>query len=441
MTDAVIKPPATTEAAPRAGAPARSGLTASLYRNIPWIAVALVLAVLPALFRSGTSLTMMSLMGIAIIFALSYNMLLGQTGMLSFGHAVYYGLGAYLAVHGMNAVIAGRWPVPLLFIPVVGGLTGLFFGAIFGWVSTKRSGTAFAMISLGLAELVGSSALILRGFFGGEEGITTNRTKLYRMFDWSFGPQIQIYYLIAAWCLLCMYLMYKITRTPFGRMCNAVRDNAERAQFVGYNPQVVRYISFCLSGLFAGVAGALAAVNFEIANAAYFAASQSGIVLLAVFIGGAGFFIGPVIGAALVSYLQVMLSDLTEIWQLYFGLLFIGMVLFAPFGIAGLLMMHRQLVRRGTLMQVLPTYLLILGPVLLIVSGIVLVIELLFRLSAKSGEELVMHPFGLHLHADRLVPWLAAVAMIGIGYVLFRMTWPVVASAWARSTADPAGGA
>src|SRR5262249_50886477 len=126
-------------------------------------------------------------------------------------------------------------------MPLVGGAAGLIFAMLFGWVSTKRSGTPFAMISLGLAELVGSNSLILRSFFGGEEGITTNRPKLLRVLDWSFGPQIQVYYLIAAWCLVCAVLMYALTRTPFGRMCNAVRDNPERAQFVGYNPQMVRF--------------------------------------------------------------------------------------------------------------------------------------------------------------------------------------------------------
>ena len=259
-----------------------------LVRGGVWIALALLLAVLPLVFRTGTGLTVMSLMGIAIVFALSYNMLLGQTGMLSFGHAVYYGLGAYLVVHAINSVTAMKLPIPLPLMPLVGGFAGLFFGFIFGWVSTKRSGTAFAMISLGLAELVGSSALILRGFFGGEEGVTTNRAKLLRVFDWNFGPQIQVYYLIAGWCLLCVFLMYWVTRTPLGRMCNAVRDNAERAQFVGYNPQVVRFLAFCLSGFFAGIAGGLAAINFEIANFALFSAVQSGTVLLATFIGGAG---------------------------------------------------------------------------------------------------------------------------------------------------------
>src|SRR6202451_3569768 len=152
-----------------------------------WIAAALVLIALPSMFASGSALSTFSLIGISIIFSLSYNILLGQTGMLSFGHAVYYGLGGFLAVHGMNLIAGMRLPVPLPLVPLIGGLAGLFFAAILGWVSTRRSGTAFAMISLGVAELVASSALILRSFFGGEAGVSANRTKLLRVFDLNFG--------------------------------------------------------------------------------------------------------------------------------------------------------------------------------------------------------------------------------------------------------------
>src|SRR6202161_350231 len=130
-----------------------------------WIATAGVLVVLPYIFRSGGALTAFSLVGISIIFSLSYNILLGQTGMLSFGHAVYYGLGGFLAIHAINIVGSHKWPVPLPLIPLIGGITGLLFAMLLGWVSTKRSGTAFAMISLGVAELIASSALILRTFF------------------------------------------------------------------------------------------------------------------------------------------------------------------------------------------------------------------------------------------------------------------------------------
>jgi len=261
-----------------------------------WIAAALLLVILPYIFPSGASITTLCLMGIMIIFALSYNMLLGQSGMLSFGHAVYYGLAAFATAHIMNWAIKSGAPIPLPLIPLVGAATGLIFGLIFGSVSTKRAGTAFAMISLGLAELVYSSSLILRSFFGGEEGISADRTKLLRFFGYNFGPQVQVYYLIAAWCLLCVILMYAITRTPLGRMCNAVRENPERVEFVGYNPQFVRFLAFSLAGMFAGVAGSLAAINIELAQASFVGAAQSGAVLLAAYIGGVAFFVGPIDG-------------------------------------------------------------------------------------------------------------------------------------------------
>src|SRR6516162_10696454 len=177
-----------------------------------WIASASALLALPYIFSSGGSLTTFSLIGISIIFSLSYNILLGQTGMLSFGHAVYYGLGGFATIHGMNLIAGSKLPVPLPLVPLIGGMTGLFFAAIFGWVPTRRSRTAFAMISLGVAELVASSSLILRSFFGGEAGISANRTKLLRVFDWNFGPQIQIYYLVAFWTLLAAIAMYALTR-------------------------------------------------------------------------------------------------------------------------------------------------------------------------------------------------------------------------------------
>jgi branched-chain amino acid transport system permease protein len=411
--------------------PAARPAFAAIARYGAWLTVAAVFAVLPLLFRSGTALTVMSIAGISIVFALSYNMLLGQTGMLSFGHAVYFGFGAYFAVHAMNVAIARDLMVPLPIVPLAGGLGGLVFAVPFGWVSTQRSGTAFAMISLGLGELVGSSALILRSFFGGEEGVTTDRTRLPHLFGLSFGQQIEVYYLIAAWCLLCMFLMSRFTRTPLGRMCNAVRDNAERVQFVGYSPRIVRFLAFCAAGFFAGVAGGLAAIHYEIANSTYFSATQSGNVLLATFIGGSGHFFGPVIGAVLVRVLQAMLSDVTEIWQLYFGLLFIGMVMFAPQGIAGLLMMHRPLWRTGGLPKVAAAYAIALPPALVMLTGAALIIEMTYRLAVKAADGPRMTFFTVPLAADDLLPWLTAAAFTAGGFALFRLTWPVVAAAWA----------
>jgi branched-chain amino acid transport system permease protein len=386
--------------------------------------------VLPKIFSSGGSLTTFSLIGVSIIFSLSYNILLGQTGMLSFGHAVYYGLGGFLAVHAINIVGANKLPLPLPLIPLVGGLTGLLFAMLLGWVSTQRSGTAFAMISLGVAELVASSALILRSFFGGEAGISANRTKLLRLFDLSFGPQIQIYYLVAAWTLIAVIAMYALTRTPLGRMCNAVRDNPERVQFVGYDPHMVRYLAFCFAGLFAGIAGALAAINFEIANSAYLGAEQSGTVLFATYIGGIGFFIGPIVGAIFVTLLSLGLSDLTQVWQLYFGLIFIAVVMFAPGGLTGLLMRHRPLLKAGTLNKVLPSYLIALVPTLAMVAGLMLAIETIVHFTVNPTDDPHIRSFGVSFDAASPLIWTAAAILLIGGFAVARITWRWVALAW-----------
>ncbi|WP_322513800.1 branched-chain amino acid ABC transporter permease [Rhodopseudomonas palustris] len=418
-----------TELASRV-APPRPALSDRLKFYGTWVATALILLLLPQIFTSGGSMTTFSLVGISIIFALSYNILLGQTGMLSFGHAVYYGLGGFLAIHAINLLGGNKWAIPLPLVPLIGGMAGLFFAALIGWVMTQRSGTAFAMISLGLAELVASSALILRTFFGGEAGISANRTKLFKVFGLSFGPQIQIYYLVAAWTLIAIIAMYALTRTPLGRMCNAVRDNPERVQFVGYDPHVVRYLAFCFSGFFAGIAGALAAINFEIANSAYLGAVQSGTVLFAAYIGGIGFFIGPIVGAIFVTILSLGLSDLTQVWQLYFGLFFIAVVLFAPGGITGLLMMHRPLIRAGMLSRMLPSYLVAALPTLALVTGLMLMIETIVHYTVNPHEDPNRVAFGIPFNAASPLTWAISAVLIVVGFVLCRMAWARVGQTW-----------
>jgi branched-chain amino acid transport system permease protein len=411
-------------------APPHPAMTEKLKFYAIWIAAALLLLVLPKIFSSGGSLTTFSLIGVSIIFSLSYNILLGQTGMLSFGHAVYYGLGGFLAVHAINIAGAHKLPIPLPLIPLVGGLTGLLFAMLLGWVSTRRSGTAFAMISLGVAELVASSALILRTLFGGEAGVSANRTKLLHLFGWSFGPQIQIYYLVAAWTLVAVIAMYALTRTPLGRLCNAVRDNPERVQFVGYDPHMVRYLAFCFAGFFAGIAGALAAINFEIANSAYLGAAQSGTVLFATYIGGIGFFIGPIVGAIFVTLLSLGLSDVTPVWQLYFGLIFIAVVMFAPGGLTGLLMKHRPLLKAGTLSKVLPSYLVALVPTLAMVAGLMLAVETIVHYTVNPSDDSHIRSFGVSFDAASPFIWVIAALLLIGGFLVARISWRRIAHAW-----------
>ena len=287
------------------------------------------------------------------------------------------------------------------------------------------------MISLGIGELVASSSLILRSVFGGESGITTDRTALPPLFGWSFGPQIQVYYLIALWVMVSAIAMYALTRTPLGRICNAVRDNPERVEFIGYDPHVVRYLAYGFAGFFAGIAGSLSAINFEIANSAYLGATQSGLVLFAAFIGGVAYFFGPILGAILVTYLQLGLTNVTSVWQLYFGIIFIGIVMYAPGGIAGLLMMHRPLIRARTLRMVIPSYLVAVIPTLALVLGIILSIETVARYSASDSNTINL--LGLSFAARSPVTWAAAIILLIGGYFVARMTWRRIAEAWDRS--------
>jgi len=128
-------------------------------RWVVWSGYALILGVAPLLFTSSLAQTLLSQMGIAIIVCLSYNMLLGQGGMLSFGHAVYSGMGAFLAIHTLNLVGKGSFPLPVSLIPIAGGLASALFAVVFGYVTTKKAATPFAMITLGIGELVWASSL------------------------------------------------------------------------------------------------------------------------------------------------------------------------------------------------------------------------------------------------------------------------------------------
>lgn len=392
----------------------------NLARWVTWGLTVLFMAVLPLFFTQGFAITLMSQMGIAIIFTLSYNMLLGQSGMLSFGHAVYSGLGAYIAVHTLNMASKGQIWMPVSLLPVVGGLAGAFFGVLFGYVTTKRAGTTFAMITLGIGELVFNCSLMFPDFFGGEGGITTNRVFGQPFLGLTFGPAVQVYYLIAVWCLISMALMYAWAHTPLGRMANAVRDNPERAEFVGYDTQRVRWLTLIISAFFAGVAGALGVINFEIVTAENVSAARSGGVLLAAFIGGVGFFFGPIIGACVFVYFVVALSDHTKAWLLYLGLFFMLMVMFAPGGIASLIMMQVQLIARKRLGRIWKAYAAAGASGVLVLAALILTVEMTYKVSVDSANGTVMKLFGAEFDAAGALPWAVAIGLWIVGGWFFN---------------------
>ena len=401
-----------------------------------WAAFAAVLASAPMVFNKGASLSILSQMGTAIIFGLSYNMLLGQGGMLSFGHAVYSGLGAYFAIHAMNLASAGKIWMPVSLIPLVGGLAGMFFGILFGYVTTRKSGITFSMITLGLVELVYSCSLMFPGFFGGEGGISTNRVYGESFLGFTFGPQIQVYYLIAFWLFISTLGMYAFTHTPLGRIINAVRDNPERVEFIGYDTQRARYLTLILSGFFAGIAGGLSAISFEIVTAENVSAHASGTILLFVFIGGAGYFAGPIVGSIVGVFLTVMLSDFTKAWQLYLGLFFMAIVMYAPGGIVNVVMLQVRVFAYGKFDKVAAPMAVLLLSALAALTGAVIVTEMLYHLTLDGANGTALTLFGVTVDAALAAPWLFGGALILLGGGIFLGARPWFMRHWGAVHAE-----
>jgi branched-chain amino acid transport system permease protein len=391
-------------------------------RWIVWSGYALILGVAPLLFTSSLSLTMLSQMGIAIVACLAFNMLLGQGGMLSFGHAVYSGLGSFFAIHTLNLVSKGQLGLPVSLIPLVAGVFGLLFAVLLGFVTTKKAGTPFAMITLGVGELVWAMSLMFPGFFGGEGGITGNRVVGQPFLGVSFGPQIQLYYLIAVYTFACTAAMFAFTRTPLGRMLNAVRDNPERVEFIGYSTRYLRYFAFIASGFFMGVSGGLTALNFEIVTAEVVSAARSGALLLFTFLGGAVFFFGPIIGAVLMVLALVLLSELTLAWLLWLGLVFTFMVMYAPGGIASLIMMNLRVASFGKLGPLLASYLALGGTGLVILVGGGAMIEMVYHLQLNQALGTQLKFMGASLDAKGVDSWFGSGLVLLTGIAMFEAT-------------------
>ncbi|MBN8960620.1 MAG: branched-chain amino acid ABC transporter permease [Rhizobiales bacterium] len=403
-------------------------------RAIIWLAFAAGLGIAPLLFRSGIAMTILSQAGYVIIICLSYNILFGQGGMLSFGHAVYTGFGALIAMHAMRmAGDSGGWSVPLPLIPLVGGLAGGFMAVLFGYVTTKKSGITFAMITLGLGELVAAMSLMFPGFFGGEAGVKADRVYGEPLFGFDFGPQIQVYYLIAIYCVVCTALMYAFTCTPLGRLLNATRDNPERVEFIGYSTQRVRYLAFIVSGFFAGIGGGLAAINFEIINAGdSLSIAQSGSFLLFTFLGGASFFVGPIIGGIMLVLASVLLSDLTSAWLLYIGLFFVLMVMYVPGGVASLIATNVAVVHSGKASRLIVPYIGLIVASVAALCGLSLLIEMTYHTQFETAKGPVMRFLGATIDTHQSAIWIAAVLYTALVGAFLRFACLRFMSGWEK---------
>jgi len=362
---------------------------------------------------------------IAAIFALGFNLLWGQAGLLSFGHAAHFGVGTFAAIYLMDAIDRGL-PFPTPLVPLAGVAAGFLFGLVAGWFATIRSGVYFAMITVALAELTAALAVKWESLFGGEAGVRSIRSPWG---PFKFQSTTDVYYLILVWTVLVIVFLLWLQRSPWGLIVRGIREREERVRFIGYNSHAVKTFVFAISAAIAGLAGALLALSNEAANMVLFQSAGSAFVVLNTVIGGANVFGGPIVGAALTTAFSYYVADATHYWMLYLGILFIALVLYAPSGLVGLAEERAEAVRRrekkwmsaaeGMLIAGLAT--LLAGAVLAMeLTGAVLAPEYKAQILSNAGKWPAVKVFGLAWPPLSPISILSVIALFGIGIGLVR---------------------
>ena len=309
----------------------------------PLAVLALGLLLVPWLLGAWVGPVTWALVAVAALGCWSYYVLWGQGGMLSFGHAVYSGMGAYGAVWALRALANSPWQgsvwatLAVALTPLAGALVAAAVAAPLGALVVRRPGMALAMISLALGELVFALALMFPAWSGGEAGLSANRVLGAPVLGISWADKWQVYGLAAATLWLGVALLRGWMASGAGALLRAVRDNPQRVAALGHNPVRVRWAAHTLAAALAGAAGAVGALVFELVSPEALGAQRSGAWMLFTVLGGAQHFWGPLIGGALMVGAQVGLSGITPAWALYVGLLFVLVLLAAPGGVAGVL--------------------------------------------------------------------------------------------------------
>jgi branched-chain amino acid transport system permease protein len=264
------------------------------------------------------------------LFACAFNLLIGYVGLLSFGHAAYFGMGAYV-----TAYTAKHWGLTPELAIVAGGLTGAALGVVFGWIAIRRQGIYFAMITLALAQMV-YFLCVQAPFTGGEDGIQqVPRGRLFGLID--LHADMTMYWLVAAVFLLGFVLIHRIVHSPFGQILKAIRENEPRATSLGYRTDDYKLLAFVLSAALAAVAGGTKSLMFGIATLTDVHWTMSGEVVLMTLLGGLGTLFGPAVGAVVVVTMQNYLAEFGAWVTVTQGVIFVICVLAFRRGIVGVL--------------------------------------------------------------------------------------------------------
>ena len=262
------------------------------------------------------------------LFACAFNLLIGYVGLLSFGHAAYFGMGSYVA-----AWVAKNWGLSAELSILLGGLTGAGLGAAFGWLAIRRSGIYFSMITLALAQMV-YFFCVQAPFTGGEDGIQqVPRAPLFGVIP--MRSDMAMYWMVAAVFLLGFLLIHRIVHSPFGQVMKAIRENEPRAISLGYRTDDYKWMAFVLSTFLAGIAGGTKALVFGIATLTDVEWTMHGQVVLMSLVGGLGTVFGPAAGALILTAMENYLARFGDWVTITQGTIFVLCVLAFRRGLVG----------------------------------------------------------------------------------------------------------
>ncbi len=297
---------------------------------IPGSLIAVILAILFPYLLPKFQLRMITEIIILALFAMTWKMMLNEGGLFSFGHALYFGLGAYASVLGWLHIEGLSFMSGVL----LGGLVAGFVGLILGAFLVRLSGTYFALLTLAFNQLIWAIVWKWRDVTGGDDGL--GKFPKPDLLGISMKNPANFYYVSLVIIGICLFICWYFTRTPLGNVCASIKSNEERAKFIGFNVNASKLILLTMAGFFSGISGALYAQFQEFIATSTIDLGMSTNVLFMAYIGGTGYFWGPIVGSGVFTYLSEYLSSFTDRWEFIFGLIFIVIVLFAPQGILGI---------------------------------------------------------------------------------------------------------
>ena len=304
------------------------------------VAIAVLLAVAPiVLIPLGGYHALLSEMVIFAVFAIGFNLLLGYTGILSFGHAAYFGVAGYT----MGLVLL-RTDVPLWAAMLAGVAVAGVAATIIGLLIIRKAGIYFAMLTIAFGQMFYFVAMRWKTVTGGEDGLSDIPRKTFLGVDLS--SPVRFYYFAAVVCLVASVVAWRVIHSDFGDVLRAIRENETRCAAVGYDVPRYKLASFVISALFAAVAGTLYVLQLRYAFPQTMDWIRSGNVVVMSLVGGLGTFSGPLLGASLIVFLNNFISFHTRYWQLVMGVVFIVFVLFFPRGIWGYVLEARRRLSR-----------------------------------------------------------------------------------------------